>query len=97
MERQGGTRGEETKQNKRVKVKWVDWSLGERGRWEVSQSRAGMSQCGSKASLTSLVCDSPHCGSLGLGGSFWVAPPAMSLLIKYVLKVRLLVATMSHL
>lgn len=97
-EGQEGKRGNKReKQNKKVKVKWVDWSLGERGRWEVSQSRAGMSQCGSKASLTSLVCDSPHCGSPGLGGSFWVAPPAMSLLIKYVLKVRLLVATMSHL
>lgn len=60
-------------------------------------SRAGMPQHGSRASLASLLRDSPHCGSLGLGVSFWVAPPAMSLLIKYVQKVRLLVARMSHL
>lgn len=46
-----------------------------------------------QASLSSLLPDSPH--GLGLGASFWVAPPAMSLLIKYVQKVRLLVATLS--
>lgn len=83
------------KQQKRVKVKGADWSPGEGGREMGGESEQGRHVPGWLQGFP--ASDSPHCGSPGLGASFWVAPPAMSLLIKCVLKVRLSVETMSHL
>lgn len=71
---------------------WVGW--GELGPGRLGEGRAREGHGGSAALAP--PCQ-PLLRQLGLGASFWVVPPVVSLLIKYALKVRLSVVVMSHL
>lgn len=86
--------GQEGKRLKSVKVKCLTGALGREGSGSEQGRQVPLWLQGSSG-LT--LCDSPQCGSPGPAASSWVAPPAVPSLIKCVLKVRLLVVTMSHL